>query len=138
MRKVEQLCIKISSERNKVKEVEKLMLKANKGFGLGDLEYGRMMIAVTELVMNAIIHGNKEDATKKVCINVEYDKKAMKVVILDEGGGFSIAELPDPTEIERLLDSHGRGDFIAKAMVDKVEYKNSGKGNEFTLTVTKK
>lgn len=114
------------------------MLKANKGFGLNDQEYGRMMIAVTELVMNAIVHGNKEDVSKDVCITVEYDSKEMKIVILDQGGGFSISELPDPTEIKRLLDSHGRGVYIAKAMVDKVEYKHNEIGNEFTLTIVKK
>ena len=79
-----------------------------------------------------------EDAAKKVCITVEFNSKEMKVIIKDEGRGFVISDLPDPTEIERLLDSHGRGVYIAKAMVDKIDYKHGAKGTEFTLTILKK
>jgi len=136
--KMKKLICEISSERNRIKEVEALLLEANKEFGLNDDEYGKMMIAVTELVMNAIVHGNKEDITKKVCVAVELNNNEMTVIIRDEGDGFVISNLPDPTEIERLLDLHGRGVFIAKAMVDKIDYRHSGKGSEFTLTILKK
>ena len=135
---MKQCCIEISSERNRIKEVEAMMLKANKEFGLTDEQYGKTMIAVTELVMNAIVHGNKEDINKKVCIKVEFDKNEMKVLIEDEGGGFNIEDLPDPTEIEHLLNNHGRGVYIAKAMVDKLDYKHKTKGTEFTLLIKKK
>jgi serine/threonine-protein kinase RsbW len=135
---MKKLCIEISSERNRIKEVEALMLEANREFGLTDEQYGKTMIAVTELVMNAIVHGNKEDVSKKVCVTIRYDNTEMKVVIEDEGGGFNISDLPDPTEIERLLDKHGRGVYIAKAMVDKLDYKHNSKGNEFTLLIRKK
>lgn len=135
---MKQLCIEISSQRNRIKEVESLMVEANKEFGLTDEQYGKTMIAVTELVMNAIVHGNKEDASKKVCITVSFNTDEMKVVIEDEGGGFNIEDLPNPTEIEHLLDSHGRGVYIAKAMVDKLDYKHKSKGTEFTLLIRKK
>lgn len=135
---MKQLCIEISSERNRIKEVESLMVEANKEFGLTDEQYGKTMIAVTELVMNAIVHGNKEDSTKKVCVTVEFENDEMRVVIEDEGGGFDIADLPDPTELDRLLDKHGRGVYIAKAMVDKLDYKHNSKGTEFTLLIKKK
>ena len=135
---MKQCRIEINSERNRIKEVEAMMLEANKEFGLTDEQYGKTMIAVTELVMNAIVHGNKEDITKKVCIKVEFDKNEMKVLIEDEGGGFNIEDLPDPTEIEHLLNNHGRGVYIAKAMVDKLDYKHKTKGTEFTLLIKKK
>ncbi|HEY3249536.1 MAG TPA: ATP-binding protein [Ignavibacteria bacterium] len=135
---MKQLCIEISSEKKRIKEVEALMLDANKEFGLSNEQYGKTMIAVTELVMNAIVHGNKEDAAKKVCITIEFDNTEMKITIEDEGGGFIISDLPDPTELERLLNEHGRGVYIAKAMVDKLDYRNKGKGSEFTLLIKKK
>ena len=132
------LSLEISSERNRIKEVEALMLKANKEFGLNDDQYCKTMIAVTELVMNAIVHGNKEDPGKKVKVMLEYDVQEMKIVIEDEGKGFDISGLPDPTEVERLLDSHGRGVYIVKAMVDKVDFAHNGKGSVFTLFIKKK
>ena len=36
------------------------MLEINKQFGLPDDEYNKMMIAVTEIAMNAIVHVDKE------------------------------------------------------------------------------
>jgi len=130
--------IEICSKRNNINEVEALMVQANKVFGLSDDEYGKAMIAITELVMNAIVHGNKEDESKSVKVCIEIEEKLMKIVIEDEGKGFAISEIPDPTEIEHLLDSHGRGVYIAKALVDKLEYKHNERGSEFTLLIKKK
>jgi serine/threonine-protein kinase RsbW len=98
-----------------------------------------MMIAVTEIAMNAIIHGNKENADKKVRVFVEYDDKLMRIVITDQGGGFEPERLPDPTDEKNLHDLHGRGVFIAKAMVDEFYYQHhDGKGSEFVMIVHKK
>lgn len=133
------LFLEISSEKNNIKEVEKFMQKANMGFHLGDDQYSRMMIAVTEIAMNAIIHGNKQNTGKKVKIFVEYENDYMKIVIMDEGGGFQITELPDPTTTENILDQHGRGIFIARQMVDEFFYQHlEGGGSEFVMIVRKK
>jgi serine/threonine-protein kinase RsbW len=131
--------VEIQSQRNNIKLVESLMEEVNKDFKLTDDEYQKMMIAVTEIVMNAIIHGNKEDKSKKVCVAVHYTDSEMKIIITDDGEGFDIGNLPDPTLSEHILDVHGRGVFIARAMVDELDYRNiEGKGTEFTLLVRKK
>jgi serine/threonine-protein kinase RsbW len=135
---MKKLLIEISSQRNKINEIEALMKNANSEFGLNDEEFGRAMIAITELVMNAIVHGNKEDKSKQVKVCCEWDKDVMKVIIEDEGSGFLLSDIPDPTEIKNLLEAHGRGLFIAKAMVDKLDYKKNEKGSEFTLMIKKK
>lgn len=133
------LFLEIESDKSRIKDIEALMLKANKGFGLTEQEYGKMMIAVTEVVMNAIVHGNKENLSKTVKIYVEYDDSQMKIVIMDEGEGFDITRLPDPTTSENILDVHGRGVFIARAMVDEFFYQHlDGLGSEFVMIVRKK
>jgi len=133
------LFLEIESDKSRIKDIEALMLKANKGFGLTEQEYGKMMIAVTEVAMNAIVHGNKENLSKQVKIYVEYDDSQMKIVIMDEGEGFDITRLPDPTTSENILDVHGRGVFIARAMVDEFFYQHmNGGGSEFVMIVRKK
>ena len=133
------LFLEITSEKNNIKKVEALMQKANKGFRLPEDKFARMMIAVTEITMNAIVHGNKENSSKKVKVFVEYDKDYIKIVIMDEGGGFQITELPDPTTTENIGDLHGRGIFIARAMVDEFFYQHhDGGGSEFVMIVRKK
>lgn len=115
------------------------MLNINKEFGLPEEEYNKMMIAVTEVAMNAIVHGNKENIFKKVKIYAEHDEKEMKIVLMDEGEGFEIDKLPDPTDMENILDLHGRGVFIARAMVDEFFYQHlDGGGSEFVMIVRKK
>lgn len=115
------------------------MLEVNREFGLSDDEYNKLMIAVTEVAMNAIVHGNKENIFKKVKLYVEHDSNNMKIVIMDEGDGFDIEKLPDPTDMENILDLHGRGVFIARAMVDEFFYQHlDGGGSEFVMIVHKK
>lgn len=131
--------LEISSDKKNIKSVEGFMLEANHKFGLPEEEYNKMMIAVTEVAMNAIVHGNKENTFKKVKIYVEHDEKKMKIVIMDEGDGFDIQNLPDPTDSQNILDLHGRGVFIARAMVDEFFYQHMpGGGSEFVMIVNKK
>ncbi len=131
--------LEISSERKNIKQVENLMLNANMDFGLPVEEYNKLMIAVTEIAMNAIVHGNKENIFKKVKMYVEHEAGTMKIVVMDEGEGFNIDKLPDPTDMENILDLHGRGVFIARAMVDEFFYQHlEGGGSEFVMIVHKK
>lgn len=131
--------LEIESERNNINKVEALMHKANKDFGLTNDKFAKMMIAVTEIIMNAIVHGNKENPQKKVRVYAEHDEKVMRIAVTDEGEGFDIQNMPDPTTSENLYDVHGRGVFIAKAMVDEFYYKHhTGKGSEFVIIVKKK
>ncbi len=132
------LFLEITSEKNNIKAVEDFMQKANMGFQLPDDQYARMMIAVTEIAMNAIIHGNKQNSGKKVKLYVEYDNDYMKIVIMDEGGGFKIKELPDPTTTENIMDLHGRGIFIARAMVDEFFYQHHEDGGSECIMIVRK
>ena len=114
------------------------MFKVNEEFGLTEEEFQRLMIAVTEIVSNAIVHGNKENKDKKVTVAVEYDDKKMFIKVTDEGNGFDIYNLADPTLTENITKESGRGIFIVKSLVDDFSYRHTDKGSEFTLLVKKK
>src|SRR4030095_8026543 len=90
---VKKVYLEIASERNNINKVEELMLKANEDFGINLDKFGKMMIAVTEIVMNAIVHGNKENPNKKVRVYVEHDKNIMRIAVTDEGEGFGIGTI---------------------------------------------
>jgi serine/threonine-protein kinase RsbW len=128
----------IKSVRRNINEIDELFLKINEDFQLPAEEYDKLMIAVTEVVNNAIIHGNKQDEKKNVEINVEYDDKMMKIKICDEGNGFDYDETPDPRLKENLLKSSGRGMFIVKSLIEDVEYRHTEKGSEIIITIKKK
>ena len=94
-------------------------------------------IAVSEALLNAIVHGNKEDKSKRVFCDIKCTEDKLTVKIRDEGKGFNFDEVPDPTSEENILKEHGRGIFIIRSLVDDCKCKASDKGTEIILTVNK-
>jgi serine/threonine-protein kinase RsbW len=92
-------------------------------------------ISATELINNAIIHGNKGDPSKKVKIRLEFVDGTVSVDIVDQGGGFDPTDIPDPLAEENLLKEVGRGIFIARSLVDKLHFdREPGWGTRASIT----
>ena len=81
-----------------------------------------IIIATTEAVSNCIIHGNKKDPSKIVTIHVEFDEKVIHIEVSDEGSGFDIDAIPDPTTPENIESPHGRGIFLMRILPDEFKY----------------
>ena len=120
------LKLKIPSLVENVRIVESFIEDAKEKFNFNDDVYGNIMIAVTESVNNAIIHGNKCDKTKDVLVSLSIMPQSLKFTIKDQGKGFSIENLPDPTAPENLLKPGGRGIFLIKHLADEVEFSDNG------------
>lgn len=93
--------------------------------------FANMMTCLNEIAINAIVHGNKLDESKKVIVNAEVDAKRVVWTITDEGDGFDYDHLPDPTAEENLENLTGRGVFIVKQLADQCVFNT--KGNEVEL-----
>lgn len=128
----------LKSNRNEIKKFEDLLDKVNEEFCLEMERYINLKIASSEALINAIVHGNCEDPSKKVYTEIIYDLKTIMVRILDEGKGFVINSVPDPTSDENILKESGRGLFIIKSLVDDFVCTSTGKGTEFVLKCYKK
>ncbi len=85
-----------------------------------------LFVALDEAFVNAVKHGNKYDATKFVRISAEVSSKEARFTVEDEGEGFNIAEIPDPTDIENLFKTSGRGVLIIHNVMDEVRYNERG------------
>ncbi len=79
-----------------------------------------LAISVSELVNNAIVHGNGADASKEVEIRFSITDTEIKFSVQDQGKGFDLNELPDPIDDDNLLCEVGRGLFIVRNFVDDV------------------
>ena len=128
----------IASLKKNYALIESLLRKANEEFCCQEERFRNVLIAVSELVMNAIVHGNKEQAAKKVRVTVEYDENIMKVKILDEGNGFKFDKESKPKLPEDMMKESGRGLFIVKSLVEEIDCRDTEEGTEFILTVRKK
>ena len=84
-------------------------------------------LVLTEAMANAIKYAYAGDPETMVhiCISISADEILIKV--FDNGQGFDINTIPAPN-FEQLED-RGRGIFIIKSLMDKVNYHKHGKGN---------
>jgi serine phosphatase RsbU (regulator of sigma subunit)/anti-sigma regulatory factor (Ser/Thr protein kinase) len=103
-------------------------------YGYPDETIRKMKITLTELLVNAILHGNNRDFSKKVTIGHVITKSKAVISIMDEGEGFNPDGLPDPTLPENLTRDCGRGLFIVRHYVDEVGFNDTG--NRITITKT--
>ncbi len=83
-------------------------------------------MALEEAVMNAIKHGNKGDTSKKVFIKIDCNCTMLEVCVRDEGVGFKLEDIPDPTDDEHVDIPSGRGVMLIREFMDEVSYNESG------------
>jgi serine/threonine-protein kinase RsbW len=121
------LKLRIPSLPDNIRIVESFIDNARDKFTFDDDIYGNIMIAVTESVNNAIIHGNKQDKEKNVDLALEVIDDNIRFTIKDEGEGFDYDNLPDPTAPENLLKMGGRGIFLIQNLADEVVFKDHGR-----------
>jgi serine/threonine-protein kinase RsbW len=123
----------IPSDPEKIQVVERRTERFATRIGLSEDDIDSLGIAVTEVVSNAIKHGNRGDISKKVHIEFILDDDKVKVVIRDEGKGFDPDDIANPLDPENLYKDSGRGIFIVKELMDDVKYRFHKKGTEIIL-----
>lgn len=84
-------------------------------------------LACDEAITNAIIHGNKSDPEKKISIQIYVSGSRIKLRVKDQGEGFDVETVENPTQGKNLMRSSGRGVYLMKTIMDKVTYKEGGR-----------
>ena len=120
-------------------------------------ELMRVGIALHEALLNAIQHGNLEVSSelrqddeshftelaaarrtqspyreRRVRVSARLSPMEAIFVVQDEGPGFNVAVLPDPTDPTNLERIGGRGLMLIRTFMDAVEHNESG--NRITMT----
>lgn len=124
--------IKISEEYESTKKslqnIEPLLNKIKEQIPIHLEKYYKILIAVSEAVNNAIIHGNKLDRNKKVKIDIKANKEKIEILVEDEGTGFDVDSLADPRTPENIMKESGRGVLLIKELSDISKFNKSGNG----------
>ncbi|MCG8332657.1 MAG: ATP-binding protein [Chitinophagales bacterium] len=127
--------LKLSSNPRNIALVESFVERIVKQYQLNQDLYGNILITLTEAVNNAIIHGNRKDESKTVQIQLRKLSNCLAIRVTDEGRGFDIGEIPDPTAPENLLKVGGRGVFLMQQLSDAVEFHNEGRTVEMQFNI---
>ena len=93
-----------------------------------------VQIAVTEIVTNAIIHGNRESEELPVDISICATSSEISIIVRDYGNGFQPESLPDPRSPELRELPGGRGVFLTQQLADAVMFENLEPGMQVTIT----
>ena len=94
--------------------------------GWPDKQIDRVEAAISEMVMNAIMHGNLCSDRHFVRISYALHEETLEVSVKDEGDGFDGNELSQTFGDEDLLKSYGRGLHLIKSNVDEMYFSSTG------------
>jgi serine/threonine-protein kinase RsbW len=124
--------IQINSSLTELYKIEEFVETISDVFNINNNYYSTILISLDEAVRNAIEHGNNFNADKKVTISFTTNKGELVFSVKDEGKGFDLAEIPDPTnpafdESQEI----GKGLFLMKQLSD--DLKLSEKENKISL-----
>jgi len=120
--------LSMKSEINAISPfVDELMLKIKEHHCDPGSEFG-IELALREALANAVVHGNREDAGKKVHVRCDCGNDlGVSLVVRDEGVGFDPATVPDPLAPENVDAEHGRGILLMRQFMDEIHYEHGGR-----------
>ena len=116
---------------SQLKAVPQFVLKVVndlKALSLSEKEIFNIRLSLNEALINAIKHGNKLNPDLSVAVKIQTQGDYLTIEIKDEGGGFDFNHLPDPTRQENLLKTAGRGVFLIRNLMDRVDFFDQGRG----------
>ena len=108
----------LPSELKVLDRVDRETLRYSRLAGFDDATAGMLAMAAIEAVTNAVVHGNRQLPGKKVLLKYGWSPGRIEITVTDEGDGFDLSCILDPTDPERCLASSGRGIYIMREIMD--------------------
>ncbi|MDO5579586.1 MAG: ATP-binding protein [Planctomycetia bacterium] len=102
------------------------MLKDLEKMGWSDRDTFAINLALVEGLTNAIRHGSKCDPSKMVHATYTVSPEQITMSVRDEGPGFNVAEVADPTDEANLNTASGRGCLLMRSFMNEVRYNDIG------------
>jgi len=100
----------------------------------GNLDVGSELRGEDDRAYRALIVGRVKESPycdRRIHVEVKMSRNDATFVIRDEGSGFDLSALPDPTEPANLEKASGRGLLLMRTFMDEVKYNDAG--NAVTL-----
>jgi serine/threonine-protein kinase RsbW len=124
----------LESTLESVDQAERVTLDLARESGFAEEELDRIGMSVRECMVNAVVHGNRYNAHKKVQLSLSRTPERFTIRIADQGEGFDPGALPDPVAGDNILRQSGRGIFLMKTFMDELQVRRlQPAGTEVTL-----
>ena len=124
----------LESTLETVAQLEKLAVEVAQTAGFRGPSLDQIGLATHEIATNAVVHGNRYRAGKKVFVTISVTDDRFEIRIADEGDGFDPDTLPDPLAPQGLFRDSGRGIYLSRAFMDEYHVRSREVGGtEVTL-----
>lgn len=123
----------IQSDPQNVGVVDEIMVTLTTELPLSEQQQFNIHLALGESIQNAILHGNASDPNKSVVIDYELYQGQLYFCISDQGAGFDVQEVADPTAAENREKEGGRGVLFLKQITKHFHYCNEARAVKFTI-----
>ena len=113
----------------------------------------RILMAADEAITNAVVHGGLEVGSlikeradslgfeqacaireaqaghgdRRVTVALDINPDELVITIQDQGPGFDVSDLPDPSDPDALFRASGRGIIIMQSLLDEVRFEDAGR-----------
>lgn len=111
----------IPSRLEEMEAVHALIEEAVREYKLSDDLAHWLELTISESMINAIQHGNKSDPTKQAKLTISSKNDSIEVIVEDQGKGFALDNVADPTDGANLFKPSGRGILIIRSFMDEVD-----------------
>src|SRR3977135_2486285 len=111
----------VPSKLEALEAVQCLVTDAAREYELSDDFAYWLELTICESMINAIRHGNHCDPSKTARLKISMIGSQIEIIVEDQGPGFNITDLADPTETKNLLKPSGRGILIIRSFMDEVD-----------------
>ena len=125
--------MRLESELSSVEPVEAKAEALARQAGFDEDTASQIAMVAREAIINAILHGNKQDPAKQVRVSFELSEESLKICIADQGAGLDPDAVPDPLAPENILRSSGRGIFLMRAIMDEIHFHQLDPGTEIEM-----
>lgn len=118
--------IEISSEIKNIKRVSFEIRDSLSPYNVNEDRLFDIRLCTEEAVRNAIVHGNRSNVKLRVRVHYRIEKDKISIEVEDEGSGYDPEGIPDPTDDEDIMKESGRGVYLIKKLMDRVDFNEKG------------
>lgn len=126
--------IAVPSSTDHLADVDLFVEGILRGWEASESVIADIAISVSELINNAILHGNKSEPEKTVTLHIERSKNTVTITVTDQGDGFNMSDVADPLADKNILKEVGRGLFIARSLMDSLETESTETGTTISIS----
>ena len=116
----------VHSDLPQVQSTSLQVLEFLKPLALNEAEIFDVRLCLEEALINAMKYGNRLQKELPVELDVQFDDEELRIAIEDRGAGFDVKALEDCTQEKNLLKARGRGIFLIRQLMDKIQYNDKG------------